>query len=337
MWVLNQPWLATRETDVTWTPEEVRGLQIELVVAITIVISLIMTMMGCCCLRLPHRIRNGLRHLTHALRVWKSKLPPAKDWGIWTCVTAMCSGFTHCVLCCLYKKDRVKDHVEAANEFELHTLDSQGRRIFSDWRRHEEQQRPFSGSTFRMSELAKKDEDGFYDVQLTPPSTYDVRQGLHSYLSNSDILREVDYTITYKRLIGKVFAKPDHAYYNEIEGHIELHINDSAFLRTNSTKFIKYTGINNPPSNPIYQPISNHNQNPPPNHPNEPNLDYDTDEEEEVEEVEGNDVVDDDDDDVRCSYTIVAITQIQKKKKTRRDLNSWGVVYTSSFAIKKPG
>ena len=121
-----------------------------------------------------------------------------------------------------------------------------------------------------------------------------------------------------------MFAKPDHAYYNEIEGHIELHINDSAFLRTNSTKFIKYTGINNPPSNPIYQPISNHNQNLPPNYPNEPNLDYDTksriwrrrSKNEEVEGVaKSHDVVDDDDDDVRCSYTIVAITQIQKKKK----------------------
>ena len=173
MWVLNQPWLETRKTDTVWTPEEVRGLQIELVVTIAIVISLFFTMVGCCCLRLPHRSRKGLRHLAHALRVWKSKLPQAKEWTIWTCITATCSGFTHCMLCCLYKKDEVRNtqnHVEASNEFELNTLDSQGRRVFSDWRRGLESERSFATNSL------PRDEEGFSEVQLTSPTTYELQE-----------------------------------------------------------------------------------------------------------------------------------------------------------------
>ena len=119
-WFLQRPWMVKPDEE-TLTSEEVRWIQIQLVLSIIIVSSILLAIIGCSCLRIPTLLIRGGRHLTHALRIWKAKLPGPTEWSVWTAIVAVFSGLGHCLLCCLYKKDVVPEKAteQPAAEFEM--------------------------------------------------------------------------------------------------------------------------------------------------------------------------------------------------------------------------
>ena len=119
-WFLRRPWAEKPDME-TFSPEEIRWVQIQLVLSILIVTSTFLALIGCCCLRIPTLISRGGKQLTHALRIWKAKLPRPADWTLCTAMVAIVTGIGHCLLCCLYKKDDVpeKTELQEANDFEM--------------------------------------------------------------------------------------------------------------------------------------------------------------------------------------------------------------------------
>ena len=175
-WILQQSWLEESQGPVTWAPEELKWMQTEIIICIMVSVSIFLAMIGCGCLRIPYHTRNGLRHLAHALRVWKSKLPPAEQWGLWTCLTSTVSGFVHCCLCCLYKKDNVrlrsKPHKRAEDMFEM-DFTNYGQ-MYGEARGTDTMRRVPDPS---LPPVCERDEEGFYGVRLTPPRETNADQG----------------------------------------------------------------------------------------------------------------------------------------------------------------
>ena len=124
-WFLRTP-LTEKPKEQLFSPEEIRWIQIQLIITILVVITVIMLIIGCSCLRIPTLLAKAGRTLTHSLRIWKAKLPKLSEWTIWTAIVAVISGIGHCVLCCLYRKDTVpqKQSYRRASEFELVELNA---------------------------------------------------------------------------------------------------------------------------------------------------------------------------------------------------------------------